>query len=67
MDIQPLVLQFPIQLEWHQKVILLYISYFKNNYNKLIFGIGAPGSKVVICTDGMSNVGEGKFEQLETP
>lgn len=28
---------------------------------------GAPGSQVVICTDGLSNVGLGAFDEAKTP
>ena len=27
---------------------------------------GAPGSTVVICTDGLANVGLGAFDEIET-
>ena len=29
-------------------------------------GEGAPGSQVVICTDGLSNVGLGAFDEAKT-
>ena len=28
---------------------------------------GAPGSQVVICTDGLANIGLGAFDEAKTP